>query len=114
MTAVLFAALMAMTLLGAFGSLYLKKATMVSGTLIGLFKTRQLYLGGFLYAVSILLNIYLLYHLDYSVVLPLTSIAYIWTQIIAHIHLKERITPRQIGGILCIVAGAVLIAAPLS
>lgn len=98
-----------MTLLGAFGALYLKKATSVARSLFGLFKVWQFYLGGFLYFASAVLNIYLLRYLDYSVVLPLTSITYIWTLLIARFDLKEQISKYQILGIVCIIAGAAMI-----
>ena len=99
-----------MTLLGAFGALFLKKATTVAKSTMCLLRVWQFYLGGFLYFASAVLNIYLLRYLDYSVVLPLTSITYIWTVLIARVNLKEKISRLQILGILCIVAGAVMIA----
>ena len=102
--------LVVMTLLGAFGALYLKKAANNAKSLIGLCRVWQFYLGGFLYFASAILNIYLLRYLDYSVVLPLTSITYIWTLLIARVSLKEQISRYQIAGILCIAAGAVMIA----
>ena len=107
---VLYILLIVMTLLGAFGALFLKKATTVAKSTMGLLRVWQFYLGGFLYFASAVLNIYLLRYLDYSVVLPLTSITYIWTVLIARVNLKEKISRLQILGILCIVAGAVMIA----
>lgn len=100
-----------MTFLGALGALYLKKATMGSSTLFGMLKHCPIYIGGGLYILSLILNIYLLHYLDYSVVLPLTSITYIWTLVIARVSLKETISIFQILGVVCISAGAVLIAA---
>ena len=105
----LYLLLIVMTLLGAFGALYLKKATTAAKSLFGLLKVWQFYLGGFLYFASAILNIYLLRYLDYSVVLPLTSITYIWTLLIARVDLKEQISGFQVLGIVCIVAGAVMI-----
>lgn len=99
-----------MTFLGAMGALYLKKATMESATFLGMLKHCQIYIGGGLYVLSLILNIYLLYYLDYSVLLPLTSITYIWTLVIARVSLKETISISQVLGVLCISAGAVLIA----
>lgn len=98
-----------MTAMGAFASLNLKKAS-GSSSLISLLKDKYLYIGGFLYAVSAVLNIIVLRVLDYSVVLPLTSITYIWTMIISYVLLGEKIGLRKIAGLCCIVTGAVLMA----
>lgn len=98
-----------MTLLGAFGAFFFKKSANHSKSLSGMLKTYQLYVGVFLYFVSAVLNIYILHYLDYSVVLPLTSITYIWTMLIACIWLKEKISLNKIIGIACIVGGTVLI-----
>lgn len=103
-----FVLLLVMTLLGSVASLSLKKAS-GSGSLIGLLKNVNLYVGGFLYLSSAVLNIYILRHMDYSVVLPLTSITYIWTMILSYMILKEKITKKKILGVFFIIAGAVLI-----
>ena len=47
--------------------------------------------------------------IDYSVVLPLTSITYIWTMLVSFLFLKEHISVKQIIGVSMIVVGAVLI-----
>ncbi|MFR2167688.1 MAG: hypothetical protein ACLS5W_07540 [Coprococcus sp.] len=47
-----------------------------------------------MYLVSALLNIYVLRYLDYSVVLPLTSVTYIWTMVISYFILKEKISKK--------------------
>lgn len=49
-----------------------------------------LYLGGGLYIICALLNIWVLKYLDYSKMLPLTSITYIWTLILAFLIFKEK------------------------
>ena len=104
--------LIVMTLMGAFGSFFFKKSANQSKSLFGMLKTYQLYVGGFLYLGSAILNIYILHYLDYSVVLPLTAVTYIWTMLIACIWLSEKISVYKIIGIACIVGGAVLIALP--
>lgn len=105
---VYFAVLLVMTIFGSVASLFLKKA---SGTenLLQMIKNGNLYIGGFLYLASAVLNIWVLKYLDYSVVLPLTSFTYIWTMILSHMILKEKITKRKIGGILLIIIGAVCV-----
>lgn len=103
-----FAVLIVMTILGAVASLYLKKA---SGTenMIQMLKNVHLYIGGFLYLSSALLNIWILKYLEYSVVLPLTSFTYIWTMLLSYFILKEKITKKKIAGVIFIVIGAIFV-----
>ena len=101
--------LIIMTILGACGSFYLKKASDAKKLKI-LVITPAFYLGGFLYLLSAILNIYILKFLDYSVVLPLTSITYIWTFVLSYCFLKEGITHKKIIGIVLIVLGSIIIA----
>jgi drug/metabolite transporter (DMT)-like permease len=98
-----------MTVMGAFAGLYLKKASGSSG-IKNMILNINLYLGGGLYFFSALLNIYILKYLDYSVVLPLTAITYIWTMIISYFVLHEKISIRKVIGITIILAGAVCVA----
>ncbi len=100
--------LLIMTFLGSIASLFLKKASGSEG-LSSLLKNINFYIGGFLYAFSAVLNIVILRYLDYSVVLPLTSLTYIWTMILSYMILKEKISRKQFGGILLILAGAICI-----
>lgn len=97
-----------MTVSGAFAGFFLKKSAgrkpfwrvLLSG---------YLYLGGFLYLLCAVFNIYVLRFLPYSVVLPLTSVTYIWTLAISAAALKEKLSVRKLAGVCAIVAGAVLI-----
>lgn len=100
--------LLVMTLLGSVASLFLKKASQDCG-FVKMLTNTNLYIGGFLYLSSAILNIYILRFLDYSDVLPLTSITYIWTMILSHGVLKEKITIRKIIGLLLIILGAVFV-----
>lgn len=96
------------TLLGSVGGFYLKKSTAKEG-ITGIILSPFLYLGGFSYLISAILNIIILKYLPYSVVLPLTSITYIWSLIIAYYFLKEKITKVKIYGIICIIIGSIFI-----
>ena len=100
--------LLFMTGVGAVASLFLKKA---SGTdnMISLIKNKNLYLGGILYLMSAILNIYILRYLDYSIVLPLTSFTYIWTMILSKSTLDEKISKKKIVGVILIILGAIVI-----
>ena len=105
---VYFIILIVMTFIGSAASLFLKRA---SGTksLLGMIKNKNLYLGGGLYFISALLNIYILRFLDYSVVLPLTSLTYVWTMFLSKIFLKEKISAKKKIGIAVILIGACLV-----
>lgn len=97
-----------MTLAGAFAGFFLKKAS-VNLNIKKLIINYNLYLGGLLYLTAALINIYLLKFLDYSVVLPLSSITYIWTMIISYHFLSEKITTKKIMGVTFILLGTFFI-----
>lgn len=105
---VIYILLILMTFIGAMASLFLKRASSFD-SIIALLKNKWLYIGGLLYLLSALLNILILKYLDYSVVLPLTSITYIWTMILSKTILKEHITSKKIFGTLLIFLGAIII-----
>lgn len=101
--------LVILTILGSFGAFYLKKATMIASNIRNLIFNKYLYIGGMLYFLSGLMNIWVLKYLPYTTVLPLTSITYIWTLILANKYYNEKITKTKIIGICLIVLGAFLI-----
>lgn len=103
-----FIVLLIMTILGSVAALFLKKASNIGG-IFAMFKNIYLYIGGFLYLASAVLNIWILRYLEYSVVLPLTSFTYIWTMILSHILLEEKITIKKIVGVILILVGAVCV-----
>ena len=100
--------LLVMTMFGSVASLFLKKAS-GSKSLIDMLKNINLYIGGFLYVSSAVLNIWLLKILDYSIILPLTSLTYIWTMVLSYFILKEKITVKKIAGVCLILIGAIII-----
>lgn len=100
--------LIIMTLIGAIASLYLKKASNLEG-MLNIIKNINLYIGGILYLISAILNIYILKFLDYSIVLPLTSVTYIWTMILSYFKLNEKINKKKIIGVILIIIGAILV-----
>lgn len=105
---VYYLALFFMTGMGALGALFLKKAS-DKKSLLNMIKTYSLYLGGGLYFVSSLINIWVLKYLDYSLVLPLTSFTYIWTMCLSAFILKEKVTKGKIIGLVFILIGSILI-----
>lgn len=106
---IIYIVLIIMTMIGSFASFFLKKASSLN-SIIGLLKDKNIYIGGFLYLVSAIINIYVLKHLPYSVVLPLTSLTYIWTMMISNKLLEEKIGKKKIIGVCCIFIGAICIA----
>ena len=103
-----FVALLLMTLLGSVASLFLKKAS-GSSDFMAMVKNPNLYLGGFLYLASAIINIYVLRYLDYSVVFPLTSLTYVWTMFISKFELHEKITNKKMIGIGLILLGSIFV-----
>jgi drug/metabolite transporter (DMT)-like permease len=98
-----------MSLTASFASFFLKKST-TGGTVLSIIKSKYLYMGGFLYVIAALFNIWLLQKMPYFVVVPLGSICYIWTMVIAGLFLKEIIGRGKIIGVLLILSGVVCIA----
>ncbi len=106
---VYFLLLVLMTLMGSVAALFLKKASGFTD-LIGLLTNINLYLGGGLYCLAAVINIFILRYIEYSVVLPLTSFTYIWTMILSALIFKEKITVKKAVGVSLIVIGAVFVA----
>ena len=100
----LYVSLVTMTLLGAVASLLLKKAC-VNLNLRCIYRNGWFFGGGGLYFVTALMNIALLRYLDYSVVLPFTSLTYVWSAG----FLKEKISRKQVLGLAFIVCGAFML-----
>jgi drug/metabolite transporter (DMT)-like permease len=97
-----------MTMLGSVAALFLKRAS-IFHSIINLIKNGNVYIGAVLYTISAVINIYVLRYLDYSVVLPLTSLTYIWTLLLARFFLKETFTIRKFAGIAGILIGTFII-----
>lgn len=97
-----------MTLLGSFGAYGLKKASDFTN-IFEIFKNKYLYLAGICYGVSLLINIYLLSIYDYSILLPLTSLTYVWSLFIANKFLGEKITKNKVISICIIFVGVMFI-----
>jgi len=102
-------ALLFMGLTASIASFFLKKATANGLQPMRLLKSPFLYLGGGLYVVSALLNLYLLRILPYSLVVPLGSLTYIWTLFLSYKLLGEKISKQKLLGIACILIGVSLL-----
>ena len=106
----IFAAIISMGFLASCASFILKKSTSDGLSIKGLILNPYFYLGGGLYVLSALLNLYLLKQLPYSIVVPLGSLTYIWTLGISYRFLGERVTRQKLLGIALILIGVSLIA----
>ena len=101
---------LAMTVTAAFASLFLKKASGKLNSLVTLLLNRDIYIGGVLYCLAALINIIVLKFLDYSIVMPLGALTYVWTMIISALILKEKVSKQNIVGVFLIILGAAVIA----
>ena len=98
-----------MAFMGAIASLFLKRAS-GSDNFVKMLTNVNLYIGGFIYVAAAFINIFVLKFLDYAVVLPLTSITYIWTMVLSYLILREKITKKKIVGVILILLGAICVA----
>ena len=100
--------ILVMTCMGSLGAIFLKKSTFSEDNGIkAVLKNKWIYLGLVLYAGGAILNVVLLSMQDYSTVLPLTSITYIWTAVFSAIFYNEKITLLKVIAIALITAGAI-------
>lgn len=106
-------ALFLMGPIASVASFFLKKAISRGLSIEGLMKSVYFYLGGILYVVSALLNLYLLKKWPYSVVVPLGALTYIWTLGIAHKFLGEAVTKQKAFGVILILTGVSLMTGTL-
>ena len=79
-----------MGFVASYASICLKRATDNRIRPIEILQSGWLWAGGFLYVGASLLNIFLLKHLPYSVVVPLGALTYVWTMFLSHWLLHER------------------------
>lgn len=98
--------LVVMTMVGAMGGFFFKKASSDMEGILSLAKNKNFYIGAAFYGSAALVNIWILKFMPISVVLPLTSFTYIWTMLIARWKLGELITKRKVTGLILIVIGA--------
>lgn len=99
-----------MGMLASLASFFLKKSTVKGLNIKNFILNPWFYSGSVLYVFVALLNVYLLKRLPYSLVVPLGSLTYAWTMVIAHRFLGESFTRQKAMGILLILAGVALMA----
>ena len=111
----LYVLIIAGTAVGALASYHFKRAsTSISGinmeSVNALAHDKRFILGVVLYLIAAANNIFILRYMDYSIILPMASLTYIWTMVLAYKLLGETITKRKIFGVVAIIIGAVLLA----
>lgn len=106
----LYILLLIMTILGSLGGYFFKRVSNKPESNKSILKSIDLYIGGSLYFISAVINIYLLKFLPYTIVLPLTSITYIWTLILSYKLLGEKIGNLKRIGVCLIIIGVFFIA----
>ena len=98
-----------MTFLGAMGAYFFKKASVQETNIRTLLGSKELYLGGLLYVISAVMNIFLMRYLKYSILYTLKAITYIWTVIVSHNLLGEKISKKMILGITLICVSVIIL-----
>lgn len=89
------------TIIGALGSIYLKKGSKK----ILRIKNLKLYKGLILYAISSVLFIWALKHGDLSVLYPITSLSYVWVSFLSILMIGERMNKFKWIGVAFIMLG---------
>ena len=98
------------TLLGALGSVFMKKgAAKFNMNIIMQLKNKSLLVGLVMFVLSAALYIPALRLSDLSILYPTTSMTYIWAVIFGKKFFNEKITRHKISGVLLIIAGISLI-----
>lgn len=97
-----------MTMVGAIASVFLKKASS-NLSFTTLIKKTSLFIGVLLYGIAALMNIYVLHYMEYSKVLPLTSLTYIWTLFLSYYFFHEKMGIMKLMGVFFIIVGVTLI-----
>lgn len=95
------------TFIGSLAAIQLKRASKTKKLKEIPFKP-ALYYGAFLYVLAALLNIVVLTYWEYTLVLPLTSITYVWTAILAKVVFKERLSFHKVIGLVLVILGSLL------
>lgn len=105
----LFILILTCTLSGAIGAYNFKMLTSKSESIKRYVFSYYLYFGGLFYVLASLINIYALKFYSYTLVLPLTSVTYIWTLLISKYKLGEKITYKKIAGVCLILIGSFIL-----
>lgn len=98
-----------MTLFSAIGGYYLKKTANNMKGIFSLITNKTFYIGVILFCLGAVINIYSLRFIPYNIIMPLKSVTYIWTIIIAKAFLNETLNKYKIIGVITIILGVIFI-----
>jgi uncharacterized membrane protein len=102
---------LAATLIGAFGILFIKKGSKeFNFNILKQLKNKNLMIGAILFVIGAIAYILALKMDELSIIYPLTSISYIWVSIISVKFLKEKMNTYKWIGIALIMLGIIVIA----
>lgn len=99
----LWALLLPMTWCGALGGVFFKHYAMGR-------RKMHLLTGAMFYGAGALVNIYLLKHLPYTIVMPANALTYVWALLLAKRVFKESVGAVRMTGVAFIIAGLVWLA----
>ncbi|MFH0979182.1 MAG: EamA family transporter [Candidatus Woesearchaeota archaeon] len=98
------------TIVGAFGPVFMKKASgRMKFSLKSLLTNHYLILGFLLYGLSTVLFVPALKGGDLSVIYPIVSVTYVWVSLLSIHYLKEKMSVWKWAGIFFVLLGVVLI-----
>lgn len=98
------------TLFGALGSYFFKRTAQKQLKFSNIIFNYNIYIGGFFYFISAIINIKLLQEFPYVIVLPCSALTYVWTFLISYLVIREKIGVMKILGIVFILIGVTCIA----
>ena len=98
------------TIFGALGSFFFKISVNKSYNTIQLLFNYNLYIGATFYIISAIINIVVLLALPYTIVLPCSSITYIWSLYLSKTFLNENVGLLKLIGVAFISLGTIVIA----
>ncbi len=106
-----FAIMIVDTILGAFGSIFLKKGShrIHKNNMISQFKNYDLIFGVFLFVISTPIFLIALKATELSRLYPMTSLTYVWISLLSIKYLKEQINAYKWLGIILIIVGIIFI-----
>ena len=106
----IFSLVVVSTILGAFGSFFLKLGSKKLTGIKELVSNRELFAGMVLFVFATLLMIIALKFGKLSKIFPITSLTYVWVALISWGFLKEKMTNEKIAAFILIIIGIIFVA----
>jgi len=106
---VVIVAMTVLTLIGAFGAYFFKRASAKSVHPLHIWKNYYFILAAFLYVLATIGYVYLLQGRNLTVLYPLASLQYAWIALLGWFLLHETISQKKLLGIGLIIIGVSLV-----